>query len=122
MGKMERNCKRNSIDYNIRIIYCVAIYGGGCKMTREEKIQRYFDENKEKLCIEYEVKHRSKKEDNTTLKEFVELQYMLTVESKFMGDGNIPVGLTDCFKQGLIGNCTNECPNYKRKNCELEDE
>lgn len=32
MGKMERNCKRNSIDYSIRIICYMAIYGGGCKM------------------------------------------------------------------------------------------
>lgn len=32
MGKMERNCKRNSIDYSIRIIcYMVSIYGG-CEM------------------------------------------------------------------------------------------
>lgn len=116
------NCKRYSVDYSIGIICCMAIHGGGCKMTREENIQRYFDENKEKLCIEYEVKHRSKKGDSTTLKEFVELQYMLTVESKFMGDGNIPVDLTDCFKQGLIGNCTTKCPNYMGVGCELEGE
>ena len=32
MGKMERNCKRNSIDYSIRIIcYMVSIYAG-CEM------------------------------------------------------------------------------------------
>lgn len=40
MGKMERNCKRNSIDYSIRIICYMAIYGGGCKMNKTETIRQ----------------------------------------------------------------------------------
>ena len=34
-------------------------------------------------------------------------------------DGKLPVGLDDCFRQGMVYGCTESCPQLMRGECDV---